>query len=187
MGCKQPSALFDLSSPSHKSGLDNHSDSFLLVELSDLNRCWVSLSAVMSPSFPTATRPNPPTHTVSFPARLLHGPRTFSSSVCHIRLHICLLFYCGLKSPGINSTLSPGSLRLGRSCCACFMFCLLHTDWSNPKGSSVELHMWLCAEYKMSWIRKHLPHLFFVWCNENLHRNYEWSRMKQWSTLFLQE
>lgn len=37
-GVNNPSALFDLGSPSHKSGLDNHSDSFLLVELSDLNR-----------------------------------------------------------------------------------------------------------------------------------------------------
>lgn len=109
IGCKQPSALFDLGSPSHKSSLDNHSDSFLLVEFSDLNRLWVSLSVVMSPSFPTATCPNPPTHTVSFPARLLHCPRTFSSSDCQIRLHVFLLFYCGLKSPGVNSALSPAS------------------------------------------------------------------------------
>lgn len=107
IGCKQPLALFDLSSRSCKSSLDNHSDSFSLVEFLDLNRLWVSLSAVMSPSFPTATCPNPPTHTVSFPARLLHRHRTFSSSDCQIRLHVFLLFYCGLKSPGINSALSP--------------------------------------------------------------------------------
>lgn len=63
----------------------------------------------MSPSFPTATRPNPPTQRVSFPACRLHGSRTFSSFDCHIRLHVFLLFYYGLKSPGINSTLPPGS------------------------------------------------------------------------------
>lgn len=88
IGCKQPSALFDLGARLTSQAWIITQTAFYLLSFSDLNRLWISLSVVMSPSFPTATCPNPPTHTVSFPARLLHCPRTFSSSDCQIRLHV---------------------------------------------------------------------------------------------------
>lgn len=152
----------------------------------------------MSPSFPTA---NPPTHTVSFPARRLHGSRTFSSSDCHIRLHVFLPFYCGLKSPGVNSTLPPGSalcryftepflllfcsldyfvFLLLPPCGIPTLFCpLLKPQVVIGETSCVvaRLHV-LPQKYKMFWIRKHEPHLLLVRYNDesvNLRRDYGWN------------